>query len=294
MLSIICSQYHNDLELPRRREDLYARAVEGLLGRWDAFRDLARQTVLAALSIRERQLLTSQIAYHLFSHGRRVFSVLDVEWISKLEEFADAREWRLPGTDELVGSLAGDFGILLPVAPGLYSFTHLTLQEFLVADFVVSQRKEMEVAAKFRRSGTWLEVFRLMVGILPSGEEFMRFLTNHAAMHNRDDILLLAACWEQNPVCNSPVRIALLGDLASKLNITLGAYDSMISDSHGWLKIVLRGNSNDTILRNIRIAVSLLISKGFQGDDPVVPIVADIMQRVRAQPEVQNWRVHVV
>jgi len=133
LLSLVCALYYNDLDVPSDPDELYARSIEGLLGGWDAFRNIARQSILADLSIRRRVILLSWIAAILLENGKLVFSCDDVDQTECLVHAARALRIDPPPSEELLPSLFNDFGILVERSPGLYSFSHLTLHEYLVA-----------------------------------------------------------------------------------------------------------------------------------------------------------------
>jgi len=85
MLSLMCALFNNDLNIPRDVDELYSRSVEGLLGHWDHFRAIVRNSVLSDLSMTKRLLLVNSIAAATFSEKSLVFSVHDIESTSFLE-----------------------------------------------------------------------------------------------------------------------------------------------------------------------------------------------------------------
>ena len=92
LLSIVCALYYNDLNVPSEPTELYSRSVEGILGGWDNFRNIARESPLSSLTIHKKMMLASTLAANLFSEGFLVFSHQDVDECEFLQKLADVSE----------------------------------------------------------------------------------------------------------------------------------------------------------------------------------------------------------
>jgi predicted NACHT family NTPase len=215
LLSIVCALYYNDLKIPTEPDELYARTVEGLLGAWDAFRAIARFTPLSDYSVRRRAVLMSWIAATMFDLQRLVFTPRDIEASRVLERFADAMHTSPIPADDLLGSLFNDFGILIERAPGLFSFSHLTLQEYLTAQYIVDNRRELELL-KHQRAEEWREVLRLVAKMLPNANLYMAKLTEETDLANEYDLALLNAAWATRPICDRGQIVASMRTIADR------------------------------------------------------------------------------
>jgi len=207
-LSIICALFNNDLEIPRARHELYGRTIDGLLGQWDAFRSVARTTPLADLTITERAVLVSYLAAATFQAKRLVFTVRDVRELKVIEEAYQFMA-RPPEAPEVVlSSLFNDFGILTERAPGRYSFSHLSIQEYLVARYAVDLRREGQLT-RYAGDEAWTEVFGLAARMLPDASNFLEDLHNQWAP---GEVLTksLAMVWEANPRCRAVTKRRLI------------------------------------------------------------------------------------
>jgi len=215
MLSIVCALYYNDLKIPNEPDELYARVVEGLLGAWDAFRNIARHTILKDYSVRRRIMITSAIAAATFDQGKLVFTSADVDQLGVLRRFAEStRDSEIDATT-LLGSLYNDFGILVERAPGLFSFSHLTLQEYLTAQYVVDNRRELELTRRVSEE-EWREVIRLVAKMLPTADDFLARITESVDVAKRPEAELLALVWKTKPICE-PARVRkIMTALASR------------------------------------------------------------------------------
>jgi predicted NACHT family NTPase len=192
LLSIVCALYYNDLKIPAEPDELYARTVEGLLGAWDAFRNIARDTPIRDLSVRRRAVLMSWISATMFERGKLVFSARDVDDTRVLIRFADSTHTAPLSSDELLTSLYNDFGILIERAPGRFSFSHLTFQEYLTAQYIVDNRREIQVLRR-RREKTWTEVMRLVAKMLPNANIYMAAVAETTEISSKVDLTFLAA-----------------------------------------------------------------------------------------------------
>lgn len=229
LLSIVCALYCNDLNLPSDEDELYSRAVEGLVGGWDAFRNIARKTPLARLTIRRRLVLLSWIAATLFDRGKIVFSARDVEATGCIKRAAAATREELPEADELLATLYSDFGILIERAPRLYSFSHLTIHEYLVAQYIVDNRTENSLLTAHWRKKEWFEVTRLVAKMLPRAANFLSQLHEQSRIESGYDMSLLCAVWRTRPVVSMEISLRLWDDLSKQVGKALRGISSRIA-----------------------------------------------------------------
>jgi hypothetical protein len=214
LLSIICALFWNDLDVPNDPDELHARAVEGLLGGWDAFRSIARGTPLAEVPLRRRILLANCIAADLFRDGKIVFSARDLGTVGRIQGITGLK---LPSPEVLLQTLYNDFGLLVERSPRLYSFSHLTLQEYLVAQNVVSSRTEMELLGDRLRDPRWFSVIRLVAKFLHDGSEFMTRLSGALNIEVPYEAALLRSAWEGRPNCARGTRTRLIQQLVMSI-----------------------------------------------------------------------------
>jgi predicted NACHT family NTPase len=211
LLSMICALYANDLKIPTEQDELYARLTEGLLGAWDAFRNVARQTVLRDYTVRRRVTLATWIAAETFDAGRRVFGGSDLTSLGTLERFGEAVRMPRLSADDVLRALFNDFGILVERSPGLFSFSHLTFQEYLTAQYIVENRRELPLLER-GRDAEWFEVIRLVAKMLPRADAYMARLTAATDVTDKYALGLLRACWATHPLCDrSNVPVVLRG-----------------------------------------------------------------------------------
>lgn len=244
LLSIVCALYDNDLEIPDDTEELYERAIHGLMGGWDAFRNLARKTPLKELSVERRVTLVTWLANHLFSRDLLVFTPKNIANIGFIEDTSSAIRSSLPSPTVLLKSLCYDFGILVERSPKHFSFSHLSIQEYLVSSFVIENRTERDVLRIHGDKEAWLEIIRLLARRLPRGAVgvFLGDMVtrlNPSNENTRYRMRLLRKAWEAQPLCTKPLRESLMNKLLDNVDSFLSTdqFRLVDKDSEYFLEI---------------------------------------------------------
>jgi hypothetical protein len=130
LLSTLLMVHHLDGRLPNGRANLYKRYVDGMLGYWDErYKHLATEIQLTP---DDKRKIIRGIALYLFLTDQETIdeNVL-VEWLDK---FLPTMNIKVSATDAL-SILRERSGLL--IGPGIYSFAHKSISEFLVAETVL-------------------------------------------------------------------------------------------------------------------------------------------------------------
>ena len=278
LLSILCALYHNDLDIPSDPEELYERSLSGLLGGWDAFRNLARSTPIAHLTISKRMILISSVAAELLQKRKVIFSYLDLERDNSIDKISKYMRQEMPSSEELLKTLYNDFGILIERSPGKYSFTHLTFHEYLAAKYFTSYRKELEIATDFRRDPQWFEVMQLIARMSPDAGDFMSVITWETNISNQKEVDLLLKCWKLEPICSPNIRKDLMKYLATRISDIFASIPVTISVKESEIFISLKGSRNVKNQDISRVALNTLKNELFIGEE-------EITSEIRAIPK---------
>jgi predicted NACHT family NTPase len=126
MVAIIAIIYEEDRELPQRRVDLYKRAVEVLLSKWDLRKKLKNR-----FSVDQKEFILRKLAYRNHCRNQRVMSE------EKILEEITAYSFRIGLKEEDTRPFLEEIWqrsyILRQISMDAYDFLHLSFQEYFTA-----------------------------------------------------------------------------------------------------------------------------------------------------------------
>ncbi|MEM8720178.1 MAG: NACHT domain-containing protein [Cyanobacteria bacterium P01_G01_bin.39] len=136
LLTLVCILYQRSGQFPTNRSTLYERALRVLLEEWNGAKEIPIEQLYKGLDTKRKELILSQIAYDTFSEDQLFFSRRTVvKQIEKLlpellpdEKFVDG--------NHVLRDIEVQHGLLVERAESIYSFSHLTIQEFLIAQHI--------------------------------------------------------------------------------------------------------------------------------------------------------------
>lgn len=215
LLTMLCLLFDDRNDFPSNRGEIYADATDVLLRRWDNTRNIQRATLYKELSTKRKQEMLAHIAYHTFVNNQ-YFAKRDVfeqhigtftrNLLSKLDEAADLQQ--------ILIAIDAQHGLLTERAHGVYSFTHLTLQEYFTAHYIVQQNNTRffkDTIQQYTQETRWKEVFLLTTNLLPNADEWIKAMQLHCQQYA-----------QQQPKLSSLLHIidqALLPNTKSKYHI---------------------------------------------------------------------------
>ena len=166
LLTFLCLVYDREQTLPSKRSTLYERALNIILHEWSAQKRIERDPIYEGFHPELEKLMLAKIAYDSFSQDQLFFSKDDVtERVAAfLSDTLDAP--RYLDADKVLTAIEVQQGILVERATDAYSFSHLTLQEYLTALHVVEEQKEEEIVERCLIDEHWREVFLLVSGLM--------------------------------------------------------------------------------------------------------------------------------
>ena len=162
------------------------------MGGWDFFRNICRENELSKFTIPKRKVMLTYLAAATYSHKKIIFSEDEPE----VDEFYRMCSKKLQydsNSNTLLKVLYNDFGILNELAPKKYSFSHLQLQEFLYAKYIIDTRQEIEfLNISFERLTDWQEILRLVCKMLPDAGNFIEHFIEKVNYREPRDIRILS------------------------------------------------------------------------------------------------------
>jgi hypothetical protein len=168
LLSTLLMVHHLDGSLPSGRAELYKRYIDGMLGLWDDRRKVSAADV--SLTLAEKRQILSFFAVHF--QLRQKDQIDENEAISIAEECLRVMRKKQDAL-QVLSTLRERSGLL--IGPGIYSFVHKSVSEFLVAELAVQEshidatgkRIDRFRLFKHREDDRWNVVIFLWAGLAP-------------------------------------------------------------------------------------------------------------------------------
>lgn len=183
LLNLTCLVFQFLGDFPALRSELYKQALELLLVHWDEARRIRRDESYRNLSLLDKIKLLCRLAATTFTEGDYFFPAnkiqpLIAEYLRQLPHAStDPEALQLDSTAALK-AIEAQHGLLLEQGRGIYSFSHLTFQEYLTAREIVAAGNSQTLQNFVTHIGEkrWREVFLLAAGIMQPGDELLLFM----------------------------------------------------------------------------------------------------------------------
>ena len=183
LLTFLCLVYNRSQDLPKNRAVLYKDALNILLKEWAAEKRVRQDVLYQDFSIELEQIMLSELAYTGFEADRLFFSGREV--VEQIKTFL-ARNLNAPrhlDGEKILDMIAMQQGVLVERATDVYSFSHLTLQEYLTAQYIADNNEIEQLVNEHLTDKRWHEVFMLVAGLVRSrnGADELLLLMEKAA-----------------------------------------------------------------------------------------------------------------
>ena len=208
LLTLLCLVYSKYQNFPKLRGQLYQKALDILLEEWAQEKQIHHQPIYDGFNIELEKDLLAEIAYKnfiddcLFFQKIHLLSVIQEfladyyvyqpKWTPRLLNYLIAKlskiywgtlnkSWYFAkfcqksiNSAEILKAIAVQQGILAERSSGIYSFSHLTFQEYLTARYLSKKPKILTSAVeKHLSDNRWQEVFILVNGINHNADQFL-------------------------------------------------------------------------------------------------------------------------
>ncbi len=180
LLSLTCLVF-NDLEdLPTNRANLYEQGLNILLSRWDEAKGIQRNEIYRDLSLPRKTKLLSQIAAITFEQNDYFFEQDKIQryigdYLRSLPNIEANPETLQLDSKVVLETIEVQHGLLVERSRGIYSFSHLTFQEYFTArDFVAKWSPEvLQILVSNVTESRWREVFLLTCEMLENADNLV-------------------------------------------------------------------------------------------------------------------------
>ena len=217
LLGLICAVFQERSTFPRKRAKLYQTGLDILLVRWDRARGIQRERAYRALSLADKIKLLSQIAWQACERGEYFFEKTNLvqtigDYLQSLPAAIDAKssedlETLWLDSEAILNAIVVQHGLLVERAREIYSFSHITFQEYFAARRIVAlsnpdilDRTLRDLSACIGEA-RWREVIALTASMLSDADKFCQ---------------QIAACIDRS-LADNPTLQALLHQIQAKV-----------------------------------------------------------------------------
>jgi len=165
LLSLTCAVFQAQGKFYSKRSKLYEEGLELLLEKWDKSRSIERDEIYRDLCMDRKQELLSYLAVKKFEQAQYVlFEQEEIEgYIAEFLQIS-RRDSRV-----VLHAIEAQHGLLIERSQKVWSFSHLTFQEYFVAKWYCV-RTDGDELVNYITKTHWREVFLLISGILPNAD----------------------------------------------------------------------------------------------------------------------------
>ncbi|PHJ69130.1 hypothetical protein VF14_03050 [Nostoc linckia z18] len=180
LLTLLCLVFGEVGNFPNNRSELYKEGIDVLLKKWDVKRNIERDEIYKGLSLKRKEDLLSQIALTTFKQKDYFFKKQTAEkyiseFIYNLPNARTEPEELEVDSEAVLKSIEAQHGLLVARATNIYSFSHLTFQEYFAAREIVAN-SDWENLVKHITDKRWREVFLLTAAMMRNADNLVELM----------------------------------------------------------------------------------------------------------------------
>ncbi|BAZ25512.1 putative signal transduction protein containing Nacht domain [Kalymmatonema gypsitolerans NIES-4073] len=171
LLSLTCAVFQAQGKFYPKRSKLYEEGLELLLEKWDKSRSIERDEIYRDLSVERKQELLSYLAVKKFEQPQYVlFEQEEIEgYIAEFLEIS-RRDSRV-----VLRAIEAQHGLLIERAQKVWSFSHLTFQEYFVAKWYCD-RANWQLLANHISEARYREIFLITTQLSPNRGQLLKII----------------------------------------------------------------------------------------------------------------------
>ncbi|MBD2511061.1 NACHT domain-containing NTPase [Nostoc muscorum FACHB-395] len=194
LLHLICLVFQVKNQFPVNPAKLYEQALNILLVRWDEVRGIKRDRVAYNLTLASKKKLIFQLAAITFEQKKYFFEQENIlqliaDYLEPIQNLnSDSTECQLDN-EALLKAIEVQNGLLVERARGIYSFSHLTFQEYFTARKIVESYQDYDCnnLVNHITERHWRQVFLLAVSMLPNANGILQLMKQKVDLLLADD-----------------------------------------------------------------------------------------------------------
>ncbi len=174
MLTVIALVHREQIKLPDRRSALYEVVITALVETREEAKNIQLPAVLpdgSPLGAEIRKNVLQELALHMHEHKQKDIEKADLrdflsDWV---EDYTGDKRGARSAADRLLKIIMERTGLLIARSKTLFSFSHLTFQEYLAGRAITDQEDYAAYTLQRMASPWWREAILLAAGYLADG-----------------------------------------------------------------------------------------------------------------------------
>jgi hypothetical protein len=165
LLTYICLAYGKNQSLLANPSQLYEEVLDVLMQKWSVEKGMGENEIYKGLSQKLERSMLAQIAANAFAEQKFIFN--ESFLVEEIEKYLLARLAPSVEIDgrKILAEIEAKQGLFIQQEPGLFSFSHLTVQELLAAQYFRDSSQYAKLSDNHLVESHWREVFLLVADL---------------------------------------------------------------------------------------------------------------------------------
>jgi predicted NACHT family NTPase len=210
LLTLLCFVFEEKGRFSANRSEFYEESLDLLLGKWDNMQTIKGEEIYRQLSIKRKEDLLSRVAFSTFKSNDYFFKQKIIEgqiqkYIQNLPNASTETEILELDSEAVLNSIVAHHGLLVERARGIYSFSHLTFQEYFTARWF-KEKADGDFGELIGRitDSRWREVFLLTVEMLENPDKLLQWMKQEIDnCFSQDQDLQRLLDWAEKKSCST-------------------------------------------------------------------------------------------
>jgi len=177
LLSLICLVLQDAGELPSQIAALYRKGIRLLLEKWNDRKDISEwemgKAAYRQLSLEEKESLLTEIAARKFENPGNFVLFEQADLTRQIAQFLKLSNSR--DGEAVLRAIEAQHGLLVERADELWSFSHLTFQEYFTVQWLNQLQQDQGLAEKIADK-RWQELVKLAVKSQQPADQLLRLI----------------------------------------------------------------------------------------------------------------------
>lgn len=196
LLTLLCIFYDDKQKFPRNRTELYERVLNIFLEEWSDEKLVSRDSpVNQYLDLAIVEKILFEIAARNLEENCLLFKKKDLT--NQIKVFGERSTNTLLASNarKILDTILVDPGLFVERFRGVYSFPHLTFQEYLTANYFVNTESIQRLVTEHLHNERWREVFLFTAELLPEADDLLVAMETEATKFINTDKLKTLFGW---------------------------------------------------------------------------------------------------